>query len=683
MKKICFAEKLTLALAIMLLAFSAFAQESLKITSGDIDLKVGETAQLTAEYLDSDSVLQEVTINWNVVPDSLGTIDGTGIFTAEKPGEGYVFAQYESLVDSVEVEVEAVEEEDDDEEMEEDDDEERNWGTLTILNGPIELDPGQTIQLQAEYADTSGTVQDVKINWHSDPGYLGKADKSYVFTAKHPGEGMLYAKYRSLIDSVEVKINGTKKDDEDDDDDYEPDYPKVKVIPGMIKVAAGDSVELVAFYVNEEDEKVDTTFSWAVLPAELGAFPDSTKNMFYAGNEPGDGYIVAWLGDLADTVKLRVIEPKTKHNKGNNSRRITIMPGDTVVNMGDLAFLQYSADYKTNGNKHEDEELEWSMSGDSIGTIDETGLVTLSGETGLALITAKYSNFSAYVELLVVDPDADTEVNTIKIHRVLPDGHELPAKVFNEGESYKIGGLPFPLNILNGGMLHFPFGCIEEDIVIYMFIPEEYAESDEESGEVQFSEEIINGVKFSVKPVDSLEIEEPFYFNIPINLAMVFKHELLDSLGVAPEELDVFFADNTGFVSEGTENVTVDTVKNKIYAAIEHFSTIVVKQKSASTFINDVELDEENNMIIYPNPFSNSTKISFDISKRTDVQLEIYNMYGQKLKTLVHETREKGTHTIEWNGATEDNQLVTPGIYFCRMVLDGKQTAVKRLIINR
>jgi len=617
MKKIYFSEKVSLLLTAMFFTLTAFAQETLKITSGDIDLKVGETTQLTAEYLDSDSVVQAVTINWNIVPDSLGTIDGTGIFTAEKPGEGYVYAKYESLADSVEIEIEAIEDDDDEEEM--DDDDERNWGTLTILNGPVELDPGQTIQLQAEYADTSGMVHEVKINWHTDPGYLGKVDKSYVFKAGHPGEGMLYAKYRSLIDSVEVKINGTIKEDDDDDgddddDDEELDYPKVKVIPGMIKVATGDSVELVAFYVNEQDEKVDTTFSWAVLPAELGAFPDSTQNMFYAGDQPGDGYIIAWLGELADTVKLRVIEPKTKHNKGNNSRRITIMPGDTVVNMGDLAFLQYSADYKTNGNKHEDEELEWSMSGDSIGTIDETGLITFSGNTGLALVTATFSNFSASVELLVVDPNMDTEVNTIKIHRVLPDGHELPAKIFNEGESYKIGGLPFPLNILNGGMLHFPFGCIEEDIVIYMFIPEEYAESDEESGEVQFSEEIINGVKFSVKPVDSLEIEEPFYFNIPINLAMVFKHELLDSLGVTPEELDVFFADNTGFVSEGTENVTVDTVKNKIYAAIEHFSTIVVKPKSASTFAPDIDLDNENRMMIYPNPFSNSTKISFEIS---------------------------------------------------------------------
>jgi hypothetical protein len=216
-----------------------------------------------------------------------------------------------------------------------------------------------------------------------------------------------------------------------------------------------------------------------------------------------------------------------------------------------------------------------------------------------------------------------------------------------------------------------------------MFIPEEYAKMDSSEAEVSFSEEIITGVKFSVKPVDSLDIVEPYYFNIPLNLSLVFKHELLDSLGVTPEELDVFFADNTGFVSEGTENVTVDTVKNKIYAAIEHFSTIVVKGESASTIVHDIEMDEENNMSIYPNPFSNLTKISFELSQPADVQLSIYNLHGQKVKSLISETRLEGIQTVQWNGTADNNQLVNSGVYLCKMVLDGNQTEVKRLIVYR
>ena len=687
MKKIYISGKITLLLAAFLFAVTAIAQESLTITTGKVKLETGETIQLAAVYIDADSAEQDITVEWYTVPDTLGTIGDAGIFTAEKPGEGFMYAKYEALLDSVEVEIEAEEEEESEEE-----DESKNWGTLEIVNENVELKPGETAQLEAVYTDTSGTVQEVKIHWHAVPGYLGKINRDEIFTAKHPGTGMLYAKYRSLRDSIEVEIEGTPKEDDDDDDDGiddgdedDIDYPKVKVIPGMIRIAAGDSVELVAFYVNEKDEKVDTTFSWAVYPSELGEFPDSTENKFFAGEMSGDGMIVAWFGELADTVKLRITEPRIHPGKDKNKgRRITIQPGDTVVNSGDLSMIQYAAEVKTNGKKHENAELKWSLKGDPVGEIDEeTGLLTLNGEAGLALIKANYSNFVATVELLVVDPDADTEVNSITIHRVLPDGNELPAKTIKEGDSYKIGGLPFPLNILNGGMLHFPFGCIEEDIILYMFIPEEYAETEEETNEVQFSEEIIAGIKFSVRPVDSLEIEEPYYFDIPINLAMVFKHELLDSLEITPEELDVFFADNTGFVTEGTENVAIDTVKNRIYAAIEHFSTIVVKQKSASTFATEMELNSENRMTIYPNPFSSSTKISFKITKRAEVQIDIFNLYGQKVKTLIREAKPEGTHTLNWNGTTENNRLVTPGVYFCRMILDGNPTEVKRLIVNR
>lgn len=555
--------------------------------------------------------------------------------------------------------------------------------SLKILTGEIELDPGETVAVEAEYTDTAGVVQDVNINWHAEPGYLGRVDRDGVLTAKHPGEGMLFAKYRGLKDSVRFVVTGEPKGGDDDDDGGEEiDYPKVKVIPGMIRVAAGDSVELVAFYVNDMDEKVDTSFTWSVWPPELGEFPDSSKSMFYAG-ETGEGMISATLGDLSDTVKLVVGEPKGKHNQSNSGRNMVITPGDTTVNAGDLPELQYYADYKMNGQKHENAEIAWSTSGDSIGSIDSTGLFVFNGETGLALVTAAFSNFSASVELLVVDSLADTEVNTITIHRVLPDGNELPAKSFMEGEAYKIGGLPFPLNLLNGGMLHFPFGSISEDITIYMFIPEEYAEIDSASYEVAFEEEIITGVKFNVKPDGSDTIVEPYHFDVPLTLALVYKKDLLDSLGISPENLDVFFAENTEFVTDSAGVVAIDTTKNKIYASILHFSTIVVRQKSQQTFAEITDDSSEETMMVYPNPFSRSTKIEFEIGRQSDVRIEVYNLYGQKVKTLVNETKFKGIHSVNWDGKNDQGRLLSSGMYFCRMVTDGNQSEVKRIILNR
>jgi hypothetical protein len=559
--------------------------------------------------------------------------------------------------------------------------------SLLIKTGDLELEPGGTVQLEAEYTNNDGEITEVDIVWHAEPGYLGKVNRDDIFTAGHPGEGFIYARYRELKDSVKLVVKGTPKEEEEngdvDEEENEDDYPKVKVVPGLVKIAVDDSVELIAFYINELDEKEEATFTWSVFPPELGEFPDVAQSKFFAG-EPGKGIIVASANELADTIKLWVYEPKDKKPHEAAGKKIVITPGDTVINAGDPATLQYSAKVKTTGNKPGDEDLIWSLSGDPIGNIDEsTGLLTLSGETGLALVKATYGNFRAWVELLVLDPEADTEVNTIKIHRVLPDGNELPAKSFKEGDSYRIGGLPFPLNILNGGMLHFPFGCISEDIVIYMFIPEEYAEMDMESDEVTFEEEIITGVKFSVKPVTSESIVEPYYFDIPLNLALTFKRGLLDSLGIDPENLDVFFAENTGFVTDGAGNVAVDTVKNKIYAAIEHFSTIVVRPKSQETYARELQRDPDATLTVFPNPFTQSTRISFRIREKSDIDLSVYNLSGQKVKTLVTENLNEGMYSVTWEGRNDEGKLMSPGIYFCRLVKNGRGTEVKRMVLHR
>ena len=233
-------------------------------------------------------------------------------------------------------------------------------------------------------------------------------------------------------------------------------------------------------------------------------------------------------------------------------------------------------------------------------------------------------------------------------------------------------------------MLHFPFGCIEEDIVIYMFIPEEYAELDDENSEVSFEDEIITGVKFSVMPVDSESIEEPYYFKKPVILSLVFKKGLLDSLGVNPENLDVFFADNTGFVQiEDSENVVVDTVRNKIYSSIEHFSTIVVRQKNSDTGVEDLNWTSENEIRIYPNPFNSSTNIRFHLSEETEVKLAVYNIFGQQIKQLVNEVKSEGSYVVNWNGTNETGTRVPTGIYLCRMLKKGMVTSVTRVVLNR
>ena len=69
----------------------------------------------------------------------------------------------------------------------------------------------------------------------------------------------------------------------------------------------------------------------------------------------------------------------------------------------------------------------------------------------------------------------------------------------------------------------------------------------------------------------------------------------------------------------------------------------------------------------YPNPFNPETTISFILQDDTHINIDIYNIRGQKVKSLLSDFRLSGNHQVIWNG-TDDNGLpVSSGIYFCKM----------------
>jgi fibronectin-binding autotransporter adhesin len=82
----------------------------------------------------------------------------------------------------------------------------------------------------------------------------------------------------------------------------------------------------------------------------------------------------------------------------------------------------------------------------------------------------------------------------------------------------------------------------------------------------------------------------------------------------------------------------------------------------------------------YPNPFNPSTLINFDLPKQSAVTLEIYDVLGQKVKTLVNgETMDPGYYKVTWNGTNQYGSPVSSGIYFYRIVAD-KFTSLKKMM---
>ncbi len=83
----------------------------------------------------------------------------------------------------------------------------------------------------------------------------------------------------------------------------------------------------------------------------------------------------------------------------------------------------------------------------------------------------------------------------------------------------------------------------------------------------------------------------------------------------------------------------------------------------------------------HPNPFNPETQIQFELSKPSQVKIEIYNIHGQKIRSLVDEKKAAGSHIVTWDGRTDNGELAASGVYFYRLVAgDFRQTRKMALL---
>ena len=84
----------------------------------------------------------------------------------------------------------------------------------------------------------------------------------------------------------------------------------------------------------------------------------------------------------------------------------------------------------------------------------------------------------------------------------------------------------------------------------------------------------------------------------------------------------------------------------------------------------------------YPNPFNPSTEISFALPVRSHVELRIYNVLGQKVRTLVDTDMEAGYKSVVWNGSDGSGSQVSSGTYFYLLDAGGKTFSKKMTLIK-
>jgi len=148
------------------------------------------------------------------------------------------------------------------------------------------------------------------------------------------------------------------------------------------------------------------------------------------------------------------------------------------------------------------------------------------------------------------------------------------------------------------------------------------------------------------------------------------------------------------FENDGTVD-SYDQNPTHIYAETGIYSVSLTVSDGTDTdielkddYINVTNVDSENetisfeatNLFNYPNPFNPSTTIEFSIQNDSKVELSIFNTKGQKIKTLISNDINKGDHLIYWNGDEEFGKSVSSGIYYYKLVVNGKTEAVKKCL---
>ncbi|MEZ5357590.1 MAG: FlgD immunoglobulin-like domain containing protein [Candidatus Zixiibacteriota bacterium] len=83
-----------------------------------------------------------------------------------------------------------------------------------------------------------------------------------------------------------------------------------------------------------------------------------------------------------------------------------------------------------------------------------------------------------------------------------------------------------------------------------------------------------------------------------------------------------------------------------------------------------------------PNPFNPTTRIDYSLARRGDVSIIVFNILGQKVKTLVDGEMDAGQHTVYWKGEDAAGNAVASGMYFYKM-MSGEFVTTRKMILVR
>ncbi|MGC9364086.1 MAG: FlgD immunoglobulin-like domain containing protein [Fidelibacterota bacterium] len=84
----------------------------------------------------------------------------------------------------------------------------------------------------------------------------------------------------------------------------------------------------------------------------------------------------------------------------------------------------------------------------------------------------------------------------------------------------------------------------------------------------------------------------------------------------------------------------------------------------------------------YPNPFNSQTTIKYIIYQNTQVELKIFNILGEEVRTLVNKNQNPGNYQIYWDGKNNSGKPLESGIYICQLIMNDKMERRKLILLK-
>ena len=269
---------------------------------------------------------------------------------------------------------------------------------------------------------------------------------------------------------------------------------------------------------------------------------------------------------------------------------------------------------------------------------------------------------------------------------------ELYADTITEGQVYTIQQKTLPssysgaqglYDALVGTEFYFQTGSLDTNIVVSFYI----SDIDLSTGGYANQGSIVFffDVNFSISDWNGVIFQEPFNLNSgKYAILKIYKTAAFNSF-IAKTGLDINAA--LKFAYESSANFDLNGIKtydstSSVTAMISHFSHIVGSNASSVTAVeeNPVANNVPSELILkqnYPNPFNPSTKIDFSLPARSFVQLNVYNVLGVKVATLVNGTLNAGSHAVEFNPVNLSSGLYIYELKSNNMTLSRKMLYMK------